>query len=386
MVADGNLARQMLVGASVRAAIFRAVLVGSLVLALTVGSTPKHLRWRVEQLAAGESWSVVEWELRHLSAGLGLVVGQMLSPPDDVTVQNQLVQLLTQQGVRDLADPDVQRALAAIITAQLRASGVPTVGAAVFPPVAFSVGDPPSVLLVSPRSQIRLAEAVLLDEDVAVDAAEALETAVERLNVSALVERTGGLSTYPTLVAPETDGLRALQTIAHEWTHTALFFAPLGRAYGSSGEARAINETAADLVGQEVAERAAQAVGLRPRGRASGGADRTLTDALRRIRLNVETLLAEGAVEDAEAYMEQERLALVAQGYRIRRLNQAFFAFHGSYADGPAASSEIPDALQALRAGSASLGEFIARVGQVTSVVELKQVVEAHSLEPGAPA
>ena len=91
--------------------------------------------------------------------------------------------------------------------------------------------------------------------------------------------------------------------------------------------------------------------------------------------MNADQLLARGEVEDAEAYMEQERQALVAQGYAFRRLNQAYFAFHGNYAEGPAASTEIPDSLHALRAESGTLDAFIARVGRITSLAELKQLV-----------
>ena len=375
VVADGKVWKKRHAVLRVRGAFARTVLLATTALALAVGSAPDYLHRRVEQLAARHSWSVVDWELRHLGAGLVLVVGQVVSPPDVTAARDRLAQLFRQRGARDLTEPGLQRALAAAVTDQLRASGVPTLGGAVFPPVAFSVGEPPSVVVVSPRSEIRLAEAVLLDEGISLEAAQAVETAVERLNVSALVERTGGLSTYPTLVAPETDAFRALQTIAHEWTHTALFFAPLGRAYGSNAQARAINETAADIVGQEVAERIAESIGERPPRQGGGGVDRVLSDRLRRIRVNVERLLALGAVDEAEAYMEQERVALAAQGYAIRRLNQAFFAFHGNYAEGPAASTEIPDALRALRAQSASLGEFVERVGQVTTVAELKRML-----------
>src|SRR5206468_6833629 len=130
---------------------------------------------------------------------------------------------------------------------------------------AFTVEAPPFVVVVSPRDRIRLAEDQPLTERISLQSAEALEAAVERLNVSALVEQTGGVSTYPTLIAPDTDLYRALQTIAHEWTHTALFFAPLGRAYGTSDEARAINETTADLVGQEVALGATRSLAELPR-------------------------------------------------------------------------------------------------------------------------
>jgi hypothetical protein len=350
------------------------VLAASVALATITASGPDYLRWRAAQLANGESWGAVEWESRHLPAALQLVLAQVTSPPDIEAIRTELPRLLQSPRGTDLTPPAVQRTLAAAVTEQLRAGGVPALGGAVFPPVAFTVTEPPFVLVISPRAQIRLAEAVLLDERISPDRAEALEASVERLNLSVLVEQTGGLAAYPTLIAPETNAYRALQTIAHEWTHTALFFTPLGRAYGASAEAQALNETTADLVGQEIALRAAEAVGERPQASAAAP-DRALTDTLRRIRVNADQLLAQGDIADAEAYMEQERQTLVAQGYAFRRLNQAYFAFHGNYAEGPAASTEIPDSLRALRAESGTLNAFIGRVGRITSLAELKQLV-----------
>ena len=52
--------------------------------------------------------------------------------------------------------------------------------------------------------------------------------------------------------------------------------------------------------------------------------------AMRRIRLRVDGLLAEERVLEAETYMEEERQKLVEEGHLLRRLNQAYFAFHGS--------------------------------------------------------
>jgi hypothetical protein len=49
--------------------------------------------------------------------------------------------------------------------------------------------------------------------------------------------------------------------------------------------------------------------------------------------------------------MEQRRIVFWENGYHIRRLNQAYFAFHGSYAADPggAASEEGVDLGQELR-------------------------------------
>jgi hypothetical protein len=52
---------------------------------------------------------------------------------------------------------------------------------------------------------------------------------------------------------------------------------------------------------------------------------------LNETRVTVDKLLAQGKVDDAETYMESRRLVFVQHGYRIRKLNQAYFAFFGGY-------------------------------------------------------
>jgi hypothetical protein len=56
---------------------------------------------------------------------------------------------------------------------------------------------------------------------------------------------------------------------------------------------------------------------------------------MRQTRVTVDALLAEGKIHQAEAYMEERRQLFWNNGYHIRRLNQAYFAFHGAYADQP---------------------------------------------------
>jgi hypothetical protein len=88
---------------------------------------------------------------------------------------------------------------------------------------------------------------------------------------------------------------------------------------------------------------------------------------MRETRLTVDRLLAEGHVSEAEAYMEARRKILIDHGYIIRKLNQAYFAFHGSYAVGPAATDPIGGKLRALRDRSASLAEFLRAVAHFTT-------------------
>lgn len=88
---------------------------------------------------------------------------------------------------------------------------------------------------------------------------------------------------------------------------------------------------------------------------------------MRETRLNVDDLLAEGKVDQAEAYMEERRQLFVENGYSIRKLNQAYFAFHGTYGDSPTSVSPIYGQLQRLRQASDSLADFIHTVQTVSS-------------------
>ena len=354
-----------------------AALVAALALSLASGSGPDLLRWRIDQLAGHVAWSVLAWEARHGPEGAALVLAQAFRAPTTDDVDREIGRYI-QSGPADGAALPGTVVLASAVTSYLRAEGAPALGSLVFPPVAFTLADPPLVLVVSPRSEIRLRYAVLVRGGTTLAAAQELERQVERLDISALVMRIGGIATYPTLVPADTPPARAIETIAHEWTHTALFFAPLGRAYGTSPDALAINETAADIVGAEVAAHLVTRSG-QPAVEQSSDGDTFLRDRLRSIRRRVDELLTSGDITGAESFMEAERRTLAERGYGIRRLNQAYFAFHGSYAEGPAATTEILDSLRSLRRQSPSLGEFLARVGQITSVEDLRRALGASS-------
>src|SRR5262249_35075887 len=153
------------------------------------------------------------------------------------------------------------------------------------------------------------------------------ESAVEANNMAALVVDEVAIATYPTLIPTNTPPSAALQTVAHEWTHIALALTTLGRQYGASPEARAINETTADTVGAEIGNALMLRGGVEPPRTASSGRATDFSVRMRSIRQRVDELLRAGDVEEAERYMEDQRQLLAADGYRIRKLNQAYFAF-----------------------------------------------------------
>ena len=95
-------------------------------------------------------------------------------------------------------------------------------------------------------------------------------------------------------------------------------------------------------------------------------------------RVTVDALLAAGKVLEAETYMEQRRQIFVKNGYYIRKLNQAYFAFYGAYADvpgGAAGEDPVGPAVRALRAESKSLADFLNRIAWMTSFDQLKMAV-----------
>jgi len=97
---------------------------------------------------------------------------------------------------------------------------------------------------------------------------------------------------------------------------------------------------------------------------------------MREIRRAVDSYLAQGEIELAEEFMEQKRLYLASNGYYIRKLNQAYFAFHGTYADKPTSISPIGLELKQLRSQSASLKVFLDTVAGMTSRQELRDSIK----------
>jgi hypothetical protein len=263
------------------------------------------------------------------------------------------------------------------------------------PPVQYHITSMPYALIVSPRDVIRQDADFSLLPDLTLDQIVALEKAVEeKLNVSALVVQIGGVGVYPTMVM-ETSSLTWLsEVVSHEWIHNFLTLRPLGMLYDQTPELRIINETTASIAGKELGNAVIEAFYpalLPPPVVESATVAEAIVDEpeepqvfdfraeMRETRVTVDSLLAEGKIDEAEAYMEDRRIIFVENGYNIRRLNQAYFAFHGAYADQPggaAGEDPVGEAVRKLRAQSESLADFVRRIAWVTSYERLQQLVD----------
>ena len=98
---------------------------------------------------------------------------------------------------------------------------------------------------------------------------------------------------------------------------------------------------------------------------------------MREIRKTVDTYLVQGEIEPAEEFMEQKRQYLASMGHYIRKLNQAYFAFYGTYADSPTSISPIGLELKELRSQSASLKDFLNKVAVMTSRQDLRDSIKS---------
>jgi hypothetical protein len=98
----------------------------------------------------------------------------------------------------------------------------------------------------------------------------------------------------------------------------------------------------------------------------------------RRLKAAGKLTEAEAKIVEAEQYMEDRRQFINSHGYSIRKLNQAFFAFYGAYADRPggaAGSDPTGPSVVALRAYSPSLRQFLDRVSSILTLPDLQQAV-----------
>ncbi len=265
----------------------------------------------------------------------------------------------------------------------------------VVPPVEYHTTSLPYALIVSPRDMIRQDADISLLPDLTLDQIVALEKLVEQsLNVSALVVPVGGIGVYPTMVM-ETSNLPWLaEVVSHEWTHNFLTLRPLGMLYDQSPELRTINETTASISGKEIGSMVVSQFYPQylPAEVETQNADSTppqvestqppafdFQAAMHETRVTADALLAEGKIVEAENYMESRRLVFIQNGYSIRRLNQAYFAFYGAYADSPggaAGEDPVGKAVRDLRAQSKNLAVFIRRISTVTSYERLLKIVK----------
>ncbi len=292
---------------------------------------------------------------------------------------------------QNLAEAIIQEQVESV----LREEGF-ALGGQVMPPLRFRFTELPDLLIVSRRDRIERIASRELATGLPVDEQDRIESDVDkRFDVSSIVEPIGGLGAYPTML-PETPAMLWLLGVAgHEWVHNYFLYmiAPIGWNYGDDPQARIMNETAAVIAEREIRRRVAERYypelleALAQEEKVASITSDVAVDPsppkfdfrkeMRETRLRVDELLAQGKIDEAERYMEQRRQVFVQNGHLIRKLNQAYFAFHGAYnADpggSPAAGKDpVGPAVQQLRDRSASMGDFLRSMAGVQNFEDLQ--------------
>ena len=331
-----------------------------------------------------------EWDLEQIYTDPDIV-----SPEErSAATRAELDQLYEQHAnIARLAESILQNQ----VNATVSALGL-SYGGQLIPPVLFHSTPLPFNLVVSPRNIIQKEVGISLDTDLTVDQQSALEEQVDRaLDVSSLVVPIGGLGTYPTMVAQSSYLPWLIEAIAHEWTHNYLSLRPLGASYSVSPELRIINETTASLAEKEIANAMIAQFypehlpdQVLPNEDDAAASDLNVEPPvfdfraeMHETRLKVDQMLAEGQIEKAEAYMEDRRQFFWDNGYAIRKLNQAYFAFYGQYADeaggsrGAAGTEEdhIGSVIRTMRDQSPSLADFLNRISWMWSLEQVEKNV-----------
>lgn len=344
-----------------------------------------------EQRAVVESYIELEDSIRRQEKDINKIYATGGTPTP--AAEQQLAALKQQQAA---LIPQVETIISRQIETVLRDEGF-TVGGAVFPPVAFRLVDAPTALILSPRDKIE--RKYFFGLTPGLDAArrnQIEDTLARRGDISAYVTDVGGLSSYPTMVVGSERLPWLIDTTAHEWVHNYLYTFPSNMAwgYGNFAQLTTINETTASLVGEEVGrgvierfypEWANKLPPLDKHGQPAPDEPSEFQLAMRRIRQQVDALLAAGKIDQAEAVMEQERQKLVAMGHNLRRLNQAYFAFHGLYALSPGSIDPTGSQIRQLRAHSPTLKVFLDQIGWLNSYDDYINLLREYGIPAAAP-
>jgi hypothetical protein len=311
---------------------------------------------QVRSITKDYSFNFIAWEMQALSSIVtGKIAGQSSSEKEK-RLRTQIDAALSENGIT------------------------------VFPPLNFKLEKPPHLLIISPRNKIYYLDRILLRQELSDDDMEKIESEIDKLGLSSLVAELGGFgATYPPIIDLDADTNFTISTVVEEWLHQYLAFRPLGFLYlldslGLMQDRNVIvmNETLAGMVSDEISSQIyaryyGANVGEKSAEKISGF---NFNTEMRQTRRNAEQYLSQEDIEGAERYMESRRQLFLSYGYKIRKLNQAYFAFHGIYGKSPASISPIRNELKLLRTKSQSLKEFLQQTSSMSSYIDLLEVLK----------
>ena len=314
----------------------------------------------LEEVVAEHKFNIMKWELKSLSL-------KLLNIFKDHSINESDVIIYLDRKDSGIRSYEVEKFVEDIISNEVKHNLKKEI---LFPPVSFIIHESPKVLILSPRDEIILKKAILLKPDLSLEIILDIEEKISNKEYSVLILNTGGFASYPSIVQRPNSYSHLTKTVAHEWLHHYLFFFPLGRSYFSGGEMVTLNESLADLFASEISKN------LLSDKYQKVNEDKRFFNFMRETRIKVEDLLAKGLIFEAEEYMFNRTKEINQLGYNVRKINQAYFAFNGSYALSPGSLSEIDDYLIELRKSYSSYGELIHDIKSIDNIEVFNEFYE----------
>lgn len=283
---------------------------------------------------------------------------------------------------------DVERVLERYITQAVTTAGLDRQlplfsGVAItWPPVDFKLTTPPQLLILSRRDKVVRSGDTLLRGGLTLNQIEKIETKADNSTYVSIVVPIGGLAAYPAIVESDTSYDALLDTSSHEWVHHYLAFFPLGQQFYTGPEGQTLNETTANIAGRQIGNliRKEHPISLPvgADGNTPPGPAPTVdfSAEMQKLRKQVDALLADGKMDEAQQAMDDERQYLDAHGISIRKINQAYFAFYGTYGDTAQSSSPIGPKVAKVWSLTNDVGLFLKVMRDVTNEHNLDIAIE----------
>ncbi len=335
----------------------------------------------VEKLVIEHKYNLVLWELNNFPQKWLFKIKQFFSSDTD-SMDTQIHVLCDYSRNDSELQNYSEEILESLVTSVLIKEGFTIWGDFVFPPVDTKLGGSPNLLVISPRDRIQRTEEILLNTAIPLSTIEYFEnTLLLDQNLSAIVIELGGIATYPSSIA-EMDMLRdILNTVSHEWIHHYLFFYPLGQSMYKDSQMTTLNESIAVILGNEIGRQVWDEIKFDDHCTSiDESRDQhkqvMINDSfnfnmvMRETREKVDEYLQNGDIQMAEDYMDSQRDLFVSNGYPIRKINQAYFSFYGTYANRPESISLTYKYLLEIRNKMSSLYEFLAILKYISSYEE----------------
>ncbi|HIA15314.1 MAG TPA: hypothetical protein EYN72_00700 [Dehalococcoidia bacterium] len=300
----------------------------------------------------------------------------------------EALEILTKE--RNALRAKAEEAVEAEISALLAEMGFESRFGLIWPPVDIKFEEPPTLLVLSTRDKISLISSILLDPDIKGVERDRIENEIlEKHNLSSYVDDLAGLATYPNFVNDLYTTRTVMRTAVHEWMHAFFFFKPLGKNLRKNDTMFTMNETVADIIGRELGDMVFERIGgdltiSASRYAPAEDINPQFTKVMRETRRRVDELLSEGKIEEAEEHMREQQWFLRLRGYGLRKLNQAYFAFRGRYAESPASTSPLGAQLNEIRDLLPSIEAFIREIIEIGSNAELLALLDRLRAEAAA--